>query len=171
MTIDEILECFKERALNEKTNNMIIIGDNTKELIDSIPDITIISYRDDDIDIDEAYNIKIDLSKTSIKDIFKYALKEEIPFDNKFSILKFCSVLSNSNKMIQLVLYNMDDISIEDQMILNELYYYNSSYYNVTSVTNTNFKTYFLTENRVLDDRENFQKYEIIKPYTLTKKV
>ena len=171
MTIDEILECFKERALNEKTNNMIIICENTKELVDSIPDTTRISYRDDNVDIDKAHNIKIDLSETSIKDIFKCALKEEIPFDNKFSILKFCSVLSSSNKMIQLILYNMEDISVEDQMLLNELYYYNSSYYNVTAVTNTNFKTYFLTQDRVLDNRENFQKYEIIKPYTLTKKV
>lgn len=53
-------------------------------------------------------------------------------------------------------------------MLLNELYYFNSPYFNVTSLINDNFKTYFLSNNRVLDNRENYKK-EIIEDEKILK--
>lgn len=44
-------------------------------------------------------------------------------------------------------------------MLFNELYYYYSNNFNVTSFVKENFKTYFLKNGNVLDDRENYQKY------------
>ena len=52
-------------------------------------------------------------------------------------------------------------------MLINELYYFNSLYFNVISLINDNFKTYFLSQNRVLDDRENYHKYKIVKEKSL----
>ena len=184
MTSDELLAYLKNRELNNKTNNMIIVGDELNTLIDDIPDVTGISFIDDDIDIDVALNIKIDLSKVSVKDILTYVLsylkKQKIideyfdytlPFNNKFDIVKFKSILQKYNIIVQLVCYNIDGLSIEEQMLFNELYYYNSPFFIIISLIKDKFKTYFLTQDRVLDDREDYQKYEIIKPYTLTKKL
>lgn len=182
MTIDELLTYLKSRQLNNKTNNLIIVGDKLNALIDDIPDVIDISFIDDDIDVDVALNIKIDLSKVSVKDILTYSLSYlkqlklvdeyfdyTLPFNNKFDIVKYRSILQKYNRVVQLVCYNIEELSIEEQMLFNELYYYNSSFFTVISLIKDNFKTYFLTQDRVLDDRENYQKYEIIKPYTLTK--
>ncbi len=184
MTIDELLTYLKSRQLNSKTNNMIIVGDELNKIINDIPDVTGISFIDDDIDVDVALNIKIDLSKVSVKDILTYSLSylkqlklvDEyfdciLPFNNKFDILKFRSILKKYNRVVQLVCYSIENLSIEEQMLFNELYYYNSPFFIVISLIKDNFKTYFLTQDRVLDDRENYQKYEIIKPYILTKGV
>ena len=187
MTHDELFDYFKNRQLNSKTNNMIIIGEKLNTLINDIPTTTDISFIDDDIDINIAINIKIDLSKVDIKDVLTYALNYlkkiqyidnsfdcTLPFNNKLVLLKFNSVLQKYNIVIQLIFYNMEELQIEEQMLFNELYYFksfNSSYFNIISLTNNHFKTYFLTNNRVLDSREDYQRYEIVKPYTLTKKI
>jgi len=187
MTNDELLTYLKSRQLNNKTNNMIIVVDELNTLIDDIPDVTGISFIDDNIDVDVALNIKIDLSKVSVKDILTYALiylKQlklvdeyfdcTLPFNNKFDIVKFRSILQKYNRVVQLVCYSIEGLTIEEQMLFNELYYYNSpfsTFFIVISLIKDNFKTYFLTQDRVLDDRENYQKYKIIKPYTLTKGV
>ncbi len=184
MTIEELLAYFKSRQLNSKTNNLIIIGNEANRLIDGIPDTTSISFIDDDfeVDTDVAINIKIDLSKTDVKSILTYALNylkqyklidEELvyslPFNNKFDLLRFRRVLQDNNIVIQLFFYNMQDLSIEEQMLFNELYYYNNRFFSVISLVKDGFKTYFLTQDRVLDDRENYQRCEIIKPYILAK--
>ena len=182
MTNDELLTYLKSRRLNNKTNNMIIVGDELSTLIDQIPDTTGISFIDNDIDVANALNIKIDLSEIDVKDILTYVLNYlkqlkivdvnfdyTLPFNNKFDIVKFRSVLQNYNRVVQLIFYNMESLTIEEQMLFNELYYYNSPFFSIISLTKDYFKTYFLTQNRVLDDRENYQRYEIIKPYTLVK--
>ena len=185
MTIDELLTYLKSRQLNNKTNNIIIVADELNTLIDDIPNATSISFIDDNIDVDVALNIKIDLSKVSVKDILTYALSYlkqlklvdeyfdcTLPFNNKFDIVKFRSILQNYNRVVQLVCYSIEGLTIEEQLLFNELYYYNSpfgTFFIVISLIKDNFKTYFLTQDRVLDDRENYQKYKIIKPYTLTK--
>ena len=181
VTYDELLEYFKSRQLNAKTNNMIVIGNELNTLVGNIPNETNISFIDDDILIKHATNIKIDLTKIDVKDILIYVLRQlklvddnyNLSFDNKFVLLKFNSILQNNNRMIQLIFYHMDDLSIKDQMLLNELYYFksfNSQYFNVISLTNEKFKTYFLSKNRVLDDREDYQEYKIKKSYELTKR-
>ena len=180
---DEILEIFNNRQLNYKTNNMIIVGDNLDKLLDNIPNSTSISFLDYDIDINYAINIKINLKEIRVNDILSKALDYlnthnfldvsfdyELPFTDKFSINKFRSILQNNNMAVQLIFYNLEILSKEEQMLFNELYYYNSAFFNVTSFTENGFSTYFLTQYRVLDDRENYQKYEVIKPNILLKK-
>lgn len=184
ITYDELLECFKSRQLNSKTNNMIIIGDGLNKIVNEIPKTTGVSFIDNDINVDIAINIKVDLSKIAVSDILTYALNYlkqlnlvddnyTLSFDNKFVLLNFNSILQKYNLVIQLIFYNIEELSIEEQMLFNELYYFksfNSSYFNIISLTNNHFKTYFLTNNRVLDSREDYQRYEVVKPYILIKK-
>ena len=173
MTIEELLRYLKSRQLNPKTNNIIIIGNYSNNLIDEIPNATSVSFLNNDIDIDFASNIKIDLSKTNVKDILTYTLNHlkklnlidtsleyVLPFNDKLDINRFRIILQKNNRVVQLVFYNMENLSIEEQMLFNELYYYNSyssPTFCVISLTNAGFKTYFLTHNRVLDNRENYQ--------------
>ena len=66
--------------------------------------------------------------------------------------------------MVQIVFYNVDKLSMEEQMLFNELYYFNSMYFNVKTFTkNDNFITYFLSSERVLDNRENYTKIKLLK--------
>lgn len=180
MTYDEILENLKSRQLNSKTNNMIIMGNDSNKLVDDIPNTTCISFSENDIDVSDALNIKIDLSEVNVNDILTYTLNYlknlklidvsfdyTLPFTNKFDVVKFASVLRNYNRVIQLIFYNFETLSTEEQMLFNELYYYNSPFFSIISLTKEHFKTYFLTQDRVLDDRENYERYNIIKPYTL----
>ncbi len=182
MTEDELLEYFKSRELNSKTNHMIIVGEKSNSLLDDIPNVTDISFVDDVIEENVAINIKIDLLDTSVKDILTYTLNNlkqlgfidenidcVLPFHDKFDLFKFRSILQNNHKVVQLFFYNFENLSVEEQMLFNELYYYNSLYFSIISFIKDHFKTYFLTQNRVLDNRENYQKYVIMKPYTLVK--
>ena len=73
-------------------------------------------------------------------------------------------VLSNYNRMVQIIFYNVDKLSIEEQMLFNELYYFNSIYFDVNAfIKESNFKTYFLTGDRVLDNRENYERVKIVE--------
>lgn len=182
MTYEEILENLKSRKLNSKTNNMIIIGNDLNKLLNDIPKTTEIVFLDNVVDEEYALNVKIDLLQIDVNDILTYVLNYlkklklidssfdyTIPFNNKFDVHKFRSILQNYNRVVQLIFYNMENLSEEEQMLFNELYYYNSPFFSVISLTKEGFKTYFLTQNRVLDDRENYQKCNIAKTYTLAK--
>ena len=181
MTKEELINRFTLRTLNSKTNNMIIVLDESKNMIDKIPNTCSVSFSDNEINNEFAFNIKIDLSQINIQDVLTFVLnylKElklldvsfdyELPFNNKFDILKFQNVLSRYNKIVQIIFYNFEKVTNEEQMLLNELYYFNSPYFNVTSLINDNFKTYFLSNNRVLDNRENYKK-EIIEDEKILK--
>lgn len=183
MTLDEMIYYLNNRQLNNKTNNLIIFLDDIKSLLDNISNTSNISFSDNDIDVDIALNIKIDLKEVSVNDILEYSINYLknlklvdinndyiLPFNNKFDLLKFTKILRNYNRVVQLIFYNIENLSIDEQMLFNELYYYNSPFFNIISLTNDHFKTYFLTQDRVLDDRENYERYNIINPYTLIKK-
>ena len=131
------------------------------------------------IDIKYAKNIKIDLAEVEIKDILLYTLrilKESLllditldytlDFNNKFDLLKFQRILNNYNLSVQLIFYNVEELTLEDQMLFNEIYYFNSMYFNVNSfVKDNNFQSYFLSGDRVLDNRENYTKINLVKRY------
>ena len=74
MTKEEITEIFNYRELNSKTNNMIIIGTDSRDLVESLPDTTGISFLENNNTIDTAINIKIDLTEINVKDILTYVL-------------------------------------------------------------------------------------------------
>ena len=172
MTENEILKEFNSRYLNSKTNNYIFCEMENFNMLDSIPDFCNIRMDDCDTNIEYANNIKIDLKKVEVKDILTYILnmlKEKsllditldynLEFNNKFDILKFQSILRNYNRIVQLIFYNVEELDLENQMLFNELYYFNGLYFNINSfIKDNNFKTYFLKYDRVLDNRENFTK-------------
>ena len=167
---------FNKRILNYKTNNYIFTGIDDLYLLDSIPEITSISYPDNDINIDYAINIKIDLKDEELKDVLTYVLEAlkklsllpvdfdwTIDFHSKYDLLKFQGVLRRFNVSVQIIFYNVEKLSLEEQVLFNEIYYFNSMYFNVNSfIKGDNFQSYFLSGDRVLDDRENYEKIRLI---------
>ena len=163
MNEEEIIETFTKRSLNIKNNNYIFTNVFDLRFLEKIPSICKLENTIYDLDIKEALNIKIDLSKIKVKDILNYILiklnvnYENIEFTSKFNLLKFQGILKELNVIIQILIFNLDSLSIEKQMLLNEIYYFYSEYFNISAFISTrHFKTHFLIGNRVLDNRENY---------------
>ena len=177
MTREEILREFNYRYINTKNNNYIFTGVKDFSIVDEISDICSITLPDSFLDIDYAYNIKIDLNQVEVREILTYTLsilrkmkaldvtlEYPLDFKNKFDVLRFQHILTNYNKSVQLVFYNIENLSLEDQMLFNEIYYFHSFLYNVNTFTKEgNFKSYFLTGDRVLDNRENYTRIKVIR--------
>ena len=177
MTREEILREFNYRYINTKNNNYIFTGVKDFSIVDEISDICSITLPDSFLDIDYAYNIKIDLNQVEVREILAYTLsilrkmkaldvtlEYPLDFKTKFDVLRFQHILTNYNKAVQLVFYNIENLSLEDQMLFNEIYYFHSFLYNVNTFTKEgNFKSYFLTGDRVLDNRENYTKVKVIR--------
>lgn len=175
MSEEEIIRYFKQRYLNSKVNNYIFTKINDFKILDNIPDICWITLPDSDIN--NAENIKINLKEIEVKDILSYTLKllkekslldtyfdYTLDFKNKFDLLKFQGVLHRYNRIVQLIFYNLNELSLHEQMLFNEIYYYNSIFFNVNSFINgDNFQSYFLSNNRVLDNRENYTKIKLLE--------
>lgn len=92
MDFDEIISEFNNRSINEKTNNLIIVGNYSKQILDCIPSKCSI-IKSDNIEI-QALNIKIDLEKVNIKKILSYILNRinnylDIEFNSKFDLISF----------------------------------------------------------------------------------
>ncbi len=181
---EELLAIITKKIVNSKNNNLIIAGNDSKSIIDEIPDTSSILLIEDNIKNNALYNIKIDLNKTKIQDIFKYIIsylqdlnlldtekKYHLLFDNKIDVWRLDRVLKENNIIIQLIFYNIEVLSIEEQELFNELYYYFSYNFFVISLVNEHFNTYFLTNNRVLDSREDYQRFvlEDYQRYVLKK--
>ena len=118
MTKQEILENFRHRNLNLKTNNYIFCGVNDLSILDKIPSVCSISSTESDIDY--AINVKIDLEEVNVKDVLSYilqALKDlslldvtfdyNLEFNNKFDLIKFQNVLYNYGKVVQMIFSNV----------------------------------------------------------------
>lgn len=177
MTEQEILENFRYRNLNLKTNNYIFCGANDLSILDKIPSVCSISSTESDIDIDYAINVKIDLEEVNVKDVLSYtlqALKDlslldvtldyNLEFNNKFDLIKFQNVLYNYGKVVQMIFSNVEELDIKEQMLFNEIYHFNSIYFNANSfIKNNNFQSYSLNNGQVLDDREDYTKVNVIK--------
>lgn len=177
MTEQEILENFRHRNLNLKTNNYIFCGVNDLSILDKIPSVCSISSTESNIDIDYAINVKIDLEEVNVKDVLSYtlqALKDlslldvtldyNLEFNNKFDLIKFQNVLYNYGKVVQMIFSNVEELDIKEQMLFNEIYHFNSIYFNANSfIKNNNFQSYSLNNGQVLDDREDYTKVNVIK--------
>lgn len=176
MTEKEIISLFKYRYFNTKTNNYIFSELDDFSIVDKIPKKCNIKIAESDFSIDCAINIKIDLSKIEFKDILTYilnTLKEyslldetidyTLDFNNKYDLLTFQKTLRNYGIVVQLIFYNLEELELEDQMLFNEIYYFNSIFFNANSfIKDRNFKSYFLSNERVLDNRENYTKIKIV---------
>lgn len=169
MNKDEIMSLFTYRNINYKTNNYLFTMLDNFSFLEKINDICEIKMPEEDIDLAKAYNIKIDLAKVKVNDILTYILnylgiRETLNFNDKFVLFKFRNILNNYGLVIQLLFYNIEGIDLESHMLFNELVYFNSLYFNVNIFTkNENLATYFLSNNRVLDNRENYTKIAYLK--------
>ena len=76
MNEEEIIETFTKRSLNIKNNNYIFTNVFDLRFLEKIPSICKLENTIYDLDIKEALNIKIDLSKIKVKDILNYILKK-----------------------------------------------------------------------------------------------
>lgn len=174
----EVIELlFQRRYLNSKTNNYIFTDLDNFGILDDIPDKCSISTSENELDVEYAENIKINMKDVNVKDILSYTLEllkksssldisfdYSLDFENQFSLLKFQGVLRSYNRVVQLIFYNIDQLSQADQILFNEIYYFNSIYFNVNSfLKGHNFSSYFLTQGRVLDNRENYTKIKVFQ--------
>lgn len=172
MLKEEIIDIFKYRCLNSKVNNFIFCEMDDFMILDKIPERCSISTPENNIDIDFAQNIKIDLSEVAVKDILSYTLeilKEHklldvyldypIKFNSKFDLFKFQNILHAYGVVVQLIFYNIEQLDIEEQMLFNEIYYFNSIFFNANAfIKGDNFQSYFLSGERILDNREIIQR-------------
>lgn len=177
MSEQEIIQLFNDRYLNSKTNNFIFSRIDDFSILDHIPDKCCISTPENDIDIDFAQNIKIDLAEVNVKDILSYTLEKlkksslldttldyTLDFNSKFDLLKFQGVLHTYGIVVQLIFYNTEELSLENQILLNEIYYFNSIFFNANAfIKENNFQTYILTKERILDNRENYTRIKLVK--------
>jgi hypothetical protein len=185
MSENEILEEFKHRYLNLKTNNFIFCEVTNFSILDNIPDVCSISIAESNVDIEYAQNIKIDLKEVNVRNILSYTLQllkklslldvtldYNLEFNNKFDLLRFRNVLHNYGIVTQLIFYNVEELDLEEQMLFNEIYYFNSIFFNVNSfIKDNNFQSYFLSNERVLDNRENYTKIKMVNRMMLEKEM
>lgn len=177
MSEKEIIEKFKHRCLNLKTNNYIFCEVDNFTILDNIPDVCSISITESNINIEYALNIKIDLKMVNVRNILSYTLQllkklslldvtldYDLEFKNKFDLLKFQNVLYNYGRIVQLIFYNLEELDLNEQLLFNEIYYFNSIFFNANSfIKSNNFQSYFLSNEKVLDDRENYTKIKTVK--------
>lgn len=173
---NEIINMIIRRKINSKNNNYIIAGKDSKSILDTIPSISFASFIEDSTKNELVFNIKIDLNKIQIQDIFKCVIsyfqtigkldmeiKHHISFDNKIDVWRFDHLLKKYNLYVQLIFYNVEILTIEEQKLFNELYYYFSYNFYLISLIKNHFNSYFLENNRVLDDREDYQRFVLKK--------
>jgi len=176
MLLEEMFKEFISRNINEKNNNYIFTGFDDFQQLAKLPQKCHVSMPEDLKDIKYAENVTIDLSKIDVQDILWFTITklrlrginldvpENLYFCDKFNILEFQKMLRNKGIVVQMIFYNTEHLTKEAQMLFNELYYFNSMYFNVTTFTkNDNFITYFLSSERVLDNRENYTKIKLLK--------
>ena len=172
MHTNEITQLFTKRYLNSKNNNFIFACVSNLEFLENIPDKCIL---ENNIENDNAINIRIDISKIKVKDILNYILKYlnidgNLEFNSKLDLLKFELFLRNINVVVQIIAFNLDGLELEEQMLLNEIYYFCSEYFNISTFIPGEFlKTSLLTNNRILDNRENYTLVSV-EDRKLTKK-
>lgn len=173
---EKIIETFCDRTINSKVNNYIFTGVEDFKILDKIPDKCGISFCENAIDIPFAQNIKIDLAKINLREVLTFTLEElkklkmlDVYLDYTLdlarrNLCRFQGVLYNYGVVAQMVFYNVEALSKEEQMLFNEIYWFNSPYFNANAfIKGNHFQTYFLGTKRVLDDHENYTKVELIR--------
>lgn len=177
LTTDEIIGLFTFRSLNSKTNNLIITDVKDFKVLDRIPKRCEFTYKDDLFygpAPTTAHNIAIDLKATSIEDVIDVAcsripLKTEHPIKLKDlrTSFKLQNRLEQHGIVLQLILFGIEGLTPEEQMLLNELFYVDTPFFNVCAFTKkSNLATYFLQNDRVLDRRENFLQISLAEEMT-----
>lgn len=175
MLENEINELFNHRTLNSKSNNFIFTRVSDFSILNNIPKRCNISTPSNNINVDYAYNIKIDLLEVDVKSSLSYVLQQlknlsllnnsldyTFDFNSQFDLYKLNYFLRTQNIVVQLIFYNLDEISLKEQALINEIYNFNSIFFNANSfIKGDDFETYRLSAGRVLTDPDNYKKIEL----------
>lgn len=171
MKEQEILNILNHKHLNTKTNNYIfseIREEQQDSIIAKVNPICLLDNLEaditDEIGTNKMNNVTIDLSQVSTKDILTVALellkiKESIPFESKMNLLKLRGILRTHRKAIQFIFYHLDHLTIEEQKLLNEIYWFNTYFFNANAlIARNHFITTQTQSGYMLDNREDYDK-------------
>ncbi len=176
MNDKKILTMFSDRTLGCSTNNYIFSSVNNFEVVDTIPSRCFVELPEHNIDIDCSYNIKINLNEVCVEDILTYSLEHlkklhlldvyldyRLDFESKSRLFKFQNVLRRYNVISQLIFYNLEGLPEEYQMLLNEIYNFNSVYFNVSSfIKDADFQTYSLFNGDRIEEGKDYTKIKLL---------
>jgi len=122
----------------------------------------------DDNSFDELYikmhNVLVDLKDIPVKDLFAYLLEAlnipgSISFDDKFSILRYRGLLREYQKASSIILYNGENLEDKDRALLNEIYGFNTTFFNVNDLLMSSYFSFYQTSSGLfLDSRENYTR-------------
>jgi hypothetical protein len=169
MQVNEISDFLNQKTINSKVNNYIFTNLSKSEQISVLEQLnkkSNYSYLEkiEGVDVlSEADTIYLDLSMFRVRDILNEVLSLEkisadIPFLTRKDLVKFRFLLRENQKMVQLI-FDKFYSDLTDQMLLNELMAFHTDFFNANFIlTEDNLSTYFLSGNRILDDREDYQK-------------
>lgn len=174
MTKQEILHILNYKTLNEKCNNYVFAnfkGKEISEVITNINPICKISNPTEDvkysINTTEIPNMIVDASSIKVEDLLNETLSfleisSSLKFEDKMSLLRFKGLLRRYEKAVQWIILNAETLSLTDQMQLNEIFYFNTYFFNVNVLlTSSDLVTYRLKSGIYLDNRENYEKIKV----------
>lgn len=174
ITNSEIIQTLNYKALNSKCNNYVfsdIPSTVLPEIIKNIQPICQLSNVSDEVLYEinrlDMINMIIDISKINVEDLLNETLRmleisKTLKLDDIKSLLRFRGILREYNQAVQWIILNAQNLSIEDQMLLNELFVLNTYFFNTNIlISNSDLSTYQLKNGIYLDDRENYEKIKI----------
>lgn len=170
----EILSTLNHKRLNEKTNHYIFANipkEMIHEIVSGIQPICTISDPTEEVKREigrsNLINVIVDISSIKIDDflnetLFFLQIAKSLSFHDKTSLLRFRGILRECGVAIQWIILKGDVLSFQDQMRLNEIFWFNTYFFNINYLlTSSDLKTYCLENGRYLDPRENYQKIMI----------
>lgn len=176
LEFDDIIDIFNKRELNIKTNNYVVTDLDIilrSRLIAGINVEAPVSYIPDAFSFDSNYptmrNIFVDLNDVPVNEILAFSLEKlgisnQITFKSAVDLFRFRGILRNNGVCIAIIAYNSEELPISDRMTLNELYTFNTSFFNINELLMQ--ESLFSTEmrsGRMLDNRENYTRIRVIK--------
>ena len=163
MTEKDVLNLFKYRVIKEN-NNYLFTDVQDMGIIDKIPENCSLSFATTGIGIPYANNIKIDLQNTYVENILRDSmfLLNIRNFSDRQNIYEYEQALKVYKMINQLIIYNIENLTEHDQMLLNELYDYVTPYFNINVFTrDENLKTTSLYGSRSLNNYTSYNKVRI----------
>lgn len=175
LTLEEIIRLFNERKLNTKCNNYIVtdLDVGTRQKIIEALEKEIIVKTLDNNSFDEKYvimnNIVVNLRDIPVRDLLSYLLysldiPKSIVFEDKFALLKYRGLLRNYGKCSAIILYNGEELGNKDRALLNDIYNFNTSFFNVNDLVLNDFLSYCQTTSGIfLDSRDDYTRIRLLK--------
>ena len=172
--MEQIISILNNKCLNPKNNNYIFT-DLTIDEISIIksqiaPICKLRSLSSDvliDIQRDTMKTMIVDAEIIKIDDFLNESLRfldihEDLPFQNKFDLLRFRGFLRQNKEAIQWIFINGENLDPIIQQRINEIFWVNTYFFNINFLlSSSNLVTYQLEDGKVLDYRENYEKIKL----------